>query len=104
VHAAICLAGTCTAVTDYGPCSVNEDCVLAIDYESTLGACCNCKTVASRATTEHAECIVAASDPKPQGCEPSPANACATVSCPATCTAPVNLRCEMGRCLSGVLM
>jgi hypothetical protein len=101
VYDAICLSGTCTAVTQYGPCSDNRDCVLAIDYESQLGACCGCATVAAQATLDHAPCVVPESDPRPQGCEPTPPDICASTSCPITCNPPMNLRCDTGRCVSG---
>lgn len=101
VHDAICLSGTCTAVTDNGPCSANTDCVLAVDYTSQFGACCGCPTVASQATIDHAPCIVPVSEPEPAGCEPSPPDICASTSCPITCNPPMNLRCDAGRCVSG---
>jgi hypothetical protein len=100
VFDAICLDGTCTAVTEIGPCAVDDDCVLAIDYESQFGGCCGCESVASRTTLEHAPCIAPASDPRPQGCNPPP-DTCTQTTCPMTCGTPMNLRCSAGRCASG---
>jgi hypothetical protein len=97
VHGAICAGGTCTLVTTNGPCASEDDCVLAIDYETTLGACCDCPLSASKKTLEHAECIVPVGDTRPTGCDVSPLDACDTVSCPTTCPAATT-HCMNGRC------
>jgi len=97
VHGAVCAAGACTLVTDNGPCAADEDCVLAIDWESTRGACCDCPLSASKATLEHDECIVPVGEPQPAGCDVSPSDACDTAGCPAMCGIPTT-RCVNGSC------
>ncbi len=97
VHGAVCLRGTCTAVTSNGPCTTDDDCVLGIDYESTLGACCDCPLATSTETLEHDACIVPFGEPKPNGCETYPVDACVTAGCPITCAMP-RTTCLNGRC------
>jgi len=97
VHGAVCIRGTCTLVTDNGPCVTDDDCVLAIDHESTRGACCDCPLSASKETLEHNECIVPVGDPKPAGCDVSPLDACDTAGCPVMCGIP-STRCTNGHC------
>jgi hypothetical protein len=94
---ALCVSGTCMLVTSNGPCETEDDCVLAVDYETTLGACCNCAISASKATLASADCIVAQGEPKPSGCDLEPVDACASVSCPAACAEP-STGCSANRC------
>jgi len=94
-YGAVCRGGTCTLVTPNGPCATDADCVIAVDYQSTSGACCDCTLGASKETLAHNPCIVEVGQPKPAGCEPTPVGVCDTVGCP-TCGQPTT------RCIDGV--
>jgi hypothetical protein len=94
---AICVGNTCTEVRTNGPCTTDDDCVIGIDYETTLGACCDCPVAASKEALEHDSCIVPFGEPKPNGCDVTPPNACDTAGCPTTCAQPTT-RCMNGRC------
>jgi len=98
VYGAVCVAGQCTSVTQYGPCATNDDCVLAIDYASTTGGCCSCPEIATKLLIANDRCVVLDGQPKPQGCAPTPAGVCDTLGCPATCGRPTMLKCDKGMC------
>ncbi len=98
VYGAVCLAGRCTNVTQYGPCASDDDCVVAIDYASEQGGCCSCPEIASKLLLAKDHCVVPKGQPKPDGCAPTPAGVCATLGCPGQCANPTMLKCTMGMC------
>jgi hypothetical protein len=97
VHGTVCVGGACTLVHDNGPCATDDDCLVGIDYLSTLGACCDCPIPTSRETLEHQACIVPFGDPKPSGCNIDPPETCDLIGCPQDCDEPTT-SCADARC------
>jgi hypothetical protein len=98
VYGAVCLMGQCTSVTQYGPCAVDEDCVVATDYSSDQGGCCSCSEITNKLVLADNKCIVAKGQPKPDGCAPT-ADQCKSLGCPAQCPSFGALKCVKGACM-----
>jgi hypothetical protein len=100
VFGAVCLMGQCTSVTQYGPCTVDDDCVQAIDYTSDQGGCCSCPEITNKLVIADNHCVVPKGQPKPDGCAPT-ADHCKGLGCPAPCPSFTTLKCDKGTCKSG---
>ena len=81
-----------------GPCASDADCVLALDYTTVQGACCNCTEVVSKAFEAADKCVELDGAAKPANCTVV-GGSCGVIDC-AACAKPKPV-CTMGRCGPG---
>jgi hypothetical protein len=98
VYGAVCLMGQCTSVTQFSPCTVDADCVVAVDYTSEQGGCCSCAEVTNKLVLANDRCVVAKGQPKPDGC--TAGDICKSLGCPAQCPTFGALKCDKGVCMA----
>jgi hypothetical protein len=82
-----CEVCVCNPTPD-SSCTVDADCVLAVDYED----CCGCRSAYNASSIEGHSCIRAVNEPAPPGCVREDCGAM------CRCEFPIRAACESGTC------
>ncbi len=72
-------------------CSVDDDCVLAVDHAD----CCGCRSAYAATSIEGHACIRPVTEPPPPGCAP---DSCTGEAC--RCSYPIRAACQSGACVA----